>query len=73
MRVLAVLGFLVAAACNAERRQLSNASTQADSAIYAVLLDSLRPMSRPVRLMSQYADLPNRDVDNARSASWPAA
>src|SRR3569623_945432 len=76
MRAISLLGVLsVIIACNdrAAGRAPSAEASLADSAIYAALLDSLRPTARPIRVVRQYEQLPDAEAETAKVASWAAA
>lgn len=75
MRAFAFLGLLAAVSCSdrVPKRASPRESSKADSAIYAVLLYSLRPGSRPARVERQYEPLPDSASEVAKVASWAAA
>ena len=75
MRVIALLGVLTAVSCadRAAKRASSSASRNADSAIYAAVIDSLRLGSRSVRVARQYEPLPDAGPGIAGIGAWAAA
>lgn len=75
MQAFALLGLLAVISCSdhAAKRPSSRDLRQADSAIYAVVLDSLRPGGRPARVERQYLPLPGSRAEIAYVGGWAAA
>jgi hypothetical protein len=72
---LLVLSVALLSACDhaSMKRGGVPSSARSDSAIYGVLLDSLRPGTHSVRIVRQYYDLSDSGAGGARVAQWNAA